>query len=114
VALLGPSEAFIMNLTIPLLFIISIAMMGTFVITWKTGRLKEVRSELLVLSMILMLVSQALRVPLMLTPLFYIPDVILIGSMTFLGLGFGNPWQARKSKQSTKESPQLVQYAEEY
>jgi hypothetical protein len=48
----------------------------------------------------------------MLTPLFYIPDVILIGSMFFLGLGFGNPWQARKSKKSSEESQQLVQYAE--
>ena len=112
VALLGPSEAFIMSLTIPLLFIISIAMMGTFVITWKTGRLKEVRSELLVLSMFFMLVSQGLRVPLMLTPLFYIPDVILIASMVFLGFGFGNPWQNRDSKKASKDSRQLVQYAE--
>ena len=112
VALLGTSEAFIMNLTIPLLYVISIAMMGTFVITWKTGRLKEVRSELLVVSMFFMLVSQALRVPLMLTPLFYIPDVILIVSMVFLGFGFGNPWQARSSKKSSEESEQLVQYAE--
>jgi hypothetical protein len=45
IALLGPSEPIIMILTIPILLIISIVMMITFIITWKTGRLKEVRSE---------------------------------------------------------------------
>ncbi len=112
VALLGTSEAMIMSLTIPVLLIVSIAMMVTFAITWRTGRLKEVRSELLVLSIFLVLVSQVLRVPLMLTPLFYIPDAILIVSMIFLGLGFGNPWQAKGSNESSEETPQLVQYAE--
>ena len=112
VALLGPSEALIMSLTIPILLISSLAMMITFAITWKTGRLKEVRSELLVISIFFVLVSQVLRVPLMLTPLFYIPDAILIFSMVLLGLGFGNPWQSRDSKESSEEAEQLVQYAE--
>ena len=112
VALLGTSEALIMSLTIPILLISSLAMMVTFAITWKTGRLKEVRSELLVISIFFVLISQVLRVPLMLTPLFYIPDAILIFSMVLLGLGFGNPWQSRDSKESSEEAEQLVQYAE--
>jgi hypothetical protein len=110
VALLGTSEALIMSLTIPPLLLISFAMMATFIITWKTGRLKEVRSDLLVFSSLFMIVSQVMRVPLLSTPLFYIPDIALMGSMIFLALGIANPWASRELKEKHKESPEIAQY----
>lgn len=110
VALLGTSEALIMSLTIPPLLLISFAMMTTFIITWKTGRLKEVRSDLLVLSSLFMIVSQLMRVPLLSTPLFYIPDIALMGSMIFLALGIANPWVSNEMKEKCQESPEITQY----
>jgi hypothetical protein len=114
VALLGTSEALIMSLTIPPMLIVSLAMMVTFIITWKTGRLKDVRSELMVITSIIMMVSQIIRVPLMSTSLFYIPDILLMVSMICLGLGIANPWYAREQREKHEEPPQMVQYTEEF
>ena len=112
VALLGTSEAIIMILTIPVLLVISIVMMLTFIITWKTGRLKEVRSELVIASVFFMMISQILRVPFMLTSLFYIPDILLAASMVSITLGITNPWYSRENKNRREEPPQMVPIAE--
>ena len=112
VALLGTSEALIMSLTIPPLLIISLVMMFTFIITWKTGRLKEVRSELMVITSIIMIVSQIIRVPLMSTSLFYIPDILLMVSMICLGLGIANPWYSREIKGRSEEPPEMAPFAD--
>ena len=112
VALLGTSEALIMSLTIPPLLIISLVMMFTFIITWKTGRLKEVRSELMVITSIIMIVSQIIRVPLMSTSLFYIPDILLMVSMICLGLGIANPWYSREIKGRSEEPPEIAPFAD--
>jgi len=108
VALLGVSEALIMTLTIPVLIIISLMMMVTFIITWKTGRLKEVRSEFLILASLLMIASQLLRVPLMTSPLFYIPDVLLTFSMVSVVIAIINPWYSKELKTSCMETPELT------
>ncbi|MCK5390167.1 MAG: hypothetical protein KAJ36_06740, partial [Candidatus Thorarchaeota archaeon] len=50
IALFGATASFIMSMTIPLIIISGIMMMVTFIITWKTGRLKEIRSEIIVFS----------------------------------------------------------------
>jgi hypothetical protein len=47
VSLFAPTEALVLGLLIPLLFVFTIAMMATFFVTWKTKRLTEVRSDLL-------------------------------------------------------------------
>ncbi len=112
IALLGSSEAIIMILTIPVLLAISIVMMVTFMITWKTGRLKEVRSELLIVSVFFMIASQILRVPLMSTSMFYIPDLLLGASMIFIALGIANPWYSREKKSCQEEPPQMSPIAE--
>ena len=108
IALLGASEAIIMILTIPVLLAISIVMMVTFMITWKTGRLKEVRSELIIVSVFFMMASQILRVPFMTTSLFYIPDLLLAASMICIALGIANPWYFRSKNNRAEESPQIV------
>ena len=112
IALLGTSEAIIMMLTIPILIVISIVMMITFIVTWKTGRLKEIRSELMIVSIIFMAASQILRVPFMSTSLFYVPDVLLAVSMILIALGIANPWYSREKKVTREEPPQMVPIAE--
>ena len=112
IARLGPSEAIIMILTIPILLVISFTMMITFIITWKTGRLKEVRSELLIAAVLLMIASQILRVPLMSTSLFYVSDLLNVATMFCMAVGIANPWYSRETKSLRKESPQMVQIAD--
>jgi MFS family permease len=91
-ALLGATESFIMITTIPMILIFGIVMIVTFTITWKTGRLKEVRSDLMVLSLFCGMGSQVLRVPLLTTGLFFVPDIMLMMSMIVTALAIGNPW----------------------
>jgi len=107
IALLGTSEAIVMILTIPILLAISIVMMVTFIITWKTGRLKEIRSELLIIAVPFMVACQVLRVPFMSTSLFYIPDILLGVSMVLIAIGIANPWYFRNKNGRHEESPQM-------
>ena len=106
------SETLIMSLLIPVLVIVGLIMMVTFIITWRTGRLKEVRSELMVLSVLFGLASQVLRVPLLATSLFYVPDVLLMISMILTAVAFGNPWYNRGQKTKPVESPHMVTISE--
>ncbi|MFX1578077.1 MAG: hypothetical protein ACFFBJ_00370 [Promethearchaeota archaeon] len=105
---LMPGETLIMSLLIPVLVVLGIMMMFTFIITWRTGRLKEVRSELMVVSVLFGMASQILRVPFLTTSLFYVPDVLLAISMVLTALAFGNPWYSRSNKIQTEESPHMV------
>jgi hypothetical protein len=102
------SETLIMSLLIPVLVINGLIMMATFIITWRTGRLKEVRSELMVLSVLFGLASQVLRVPLLATSLFYVPDVLLMISMILTAVAFGNPWYNRNTNATPEESPNIA------
>ncbi len=105
---LVPSETLIMSLLIPVLVIIGLIMMATFTITWRTGRLKEVRSELMVVSVLFGMASQVLRVPLLATSMFYVPDVLLMISMILTAFAFGNPWYNRGKKARSEETPHIV------
>jgi hypothetical protein len=105
---LMPSETLIMTLLIPVLVIIGLIMMVTFIITWRTGRLKEVRSELMVVSVLFGMASQVLRVPLLTTSLFYIPDISLAIAMVVTALAFGNPWYNRGKKTRPEEASHMV------
>jgi hypothetical protein len=102
------TETLIMSLLIPVLVVFGLMMMATFIITWRTGRLKEVRSELMVLSVLFGLVSQVLRVPLLTTSLFYLPDVLLMISMILTAVAFGNPWYNRGKKAIPEEASHMV------
>ena len=102
------SETLIMSLLIPVLLVLGLMMMATFMITLRTGRLKEVRSDLMVLSVLFGLVSQVLRVPLLTTSLFYLPDVLLTISMILTAVAFGNPWYNRGKKAIPEEAPHMV------
>ena len=108
IALFGSTEAFIMTTTIPVMVVLGIVMMATFVITWRTGRLKEVRSELMIVSVLFGLASQILRVPLLSTSMFYIPDVLLTISMIVTAVAFANPWYQREMHPKRTESEQTI------
>ncbi len=99
VVLLGPTQEFIMMMCIPLLIVSGIVIGATFVITWKTGRLTELRSDIMIVSVIFSMGSQVLRMSLSSTPLFYIPDVLLMISFILIGLGFALPNRTMKKKQ---------------
>lgn len=104
----GATEPLIMTLLIPVLLVLGILMMLTFIITWRTGRLKEVRSELMVVSVIFGMASQTLRVPLLSTSLFYVPDILLAVSMVLTAIAFANPWYQRELKTRFEKSPHIV------
>jgi uncharacterized membrane protein len=92
VSLFGPTEEVVMSLLIPLLLIFTVGMMITFGITWKTGRLKEVRSDLMILTMLIGFVSQIIRVPMTSAGLEFIPISIAAISAVIGGLALANPW----------------------
>ena len=113
--LLGPNEEFIMIMVIPWILVFGVLMLATFAITWKTGRLKEVRSDLMIVSIIFGMASQSLRVPLLGSAFFYVPDIFFMLSMLFIAIAFGNPWYRRElnGKESTPP-PREIELAVEY
>jgi hypothetical protein len=114
-SLLGPNEEFIMVMVIPWILVFGVVMLATFAITWKTGRLKEVRSDLMIVSIIFGMASQVLRVPLLGTGLFYIPDIFFMLSMLFIAIAFSNPWYRRENgRKEPVASPSEIELAVEY
>jgi hypothetical protein len=115
IALFGSSESIVMTLTIPLIVVAGLMMMVTFIITWRTGRLKEIRSEIMVLAIPFAMTGQILRVPLLTTSLFYIPDMLLALSLAITAFAFTNPWSKRHiSSGATSESPRALEASAEY
>ena len=105
-SLLAPTREVIMIMDIPLLLTALVVMIATFVITWKTGRLKEIRSDLLILGILLMFISQVTKVWLLSIGLGYIPDMLTSLGTIGIALGVVNPWY-REEMAPTK--PQTVE-----
>ena len=95
IAVFGATQGFIMMMTIPLILASGIVIISTFAVTWKTGRLKEIRSDLLIISTFFSMGSQVLRMQLIATSLFFVPDVLFMISFVMIGLGIINPWYHR-------------------
>ncbi|MGY5871498.1 MAG: hypothetical protein RTV72_04555 [Candidatus Thorarchaeota archaeon] len=115
IAIFGTSEALIMNATIPLILLAGIIMLATFIITWKTGRLKEIRSDLMIVGIPPAMASQLLRVSLMNTAFFFVPDMLLAISLVITGMAFLLP--KRKEAPGRKEEdspPKVVSMSVEY
>ena len=101
VALLAPSAAIIMTLTIPILLISFIGLLGTFIVTWKTGRLKEIRSDLLVVGILGWMAAQILKVPLASSGASYLSDMITAFAI-FIGIiAFTIPRKSQLNKTSS-------------
>jgi hypothetical protein len=92
VALFGPTVELIMIMTVPILLVFTVVLMATFTITWRTGRLKEVRSDLLVVSLLMAFLSQALRVTFMNAGLSVVGDVFNLIMILGIGIALVNPW----------------------
>jgi hypothetical protein len=95
VPILGTSQEMIMVSIIPVILVILLGLIITFTVTWKTGRLEEVRSDLMVLSLLLMVVSQTAKVPLAAIGLVVLPDLITALSTIIAALAITNPWAKR-------------------
>lgn len=108
IILLGTTQEFIMTFLIPMIMIGGVGMMLTFIVTWKTGRLKEIRSDFIVLGSVLGMLSQAIRVPLLATRLFFLSDIILTASIIVVFLGLTNPWYRRKNVYDSDRSGQII------
>jgi hypothetical protein len=92
VLLLGPTPEIIMLLHLPIIMIFMGGMVLTFAITWKTGRLKEVRSELMVFSAALSFVGQTSLVTLTAMGLAIVPAAITGIATALATLALVNPW----------------------
>ncbi len=100
VTLFGQSVSTIMILVMPILLFVLCGLMITFAITWKTGRLKEVRSDLILLGLACVFISQMTKVSLMAIGLSFIADTLTVIGSILATLALTNPWK-EKTKDST-------------
>jgi hypothetical protein len=106
VTVLGPSTAIIMILVLPIMMVVMFGMIVTFAITYKTGRLKEVRSGLVLIAMAFMAFSQLTKVSLMTLGLSFIADTATVIGTLLIVVAVANPW-----KEIPKEPESTVQEA---
>lgn len=92
ISLFAPSQAIIQNYQTTWILVVIIGVIITFAITWKTGRLKEVRSELVLLGSFLAIISQIGQIMWASAGLAWIADVITVLSITAYTLALINPW----------------------
>jgi hypothetical protein len=107
--LISPTSDMIMTLTIPPLIFLMVGWVVTFSITWKTGRLKEVRSDLMVLGTLITMIGQVGRIPFTNMGLAFLPDTLNALGMIFFTLALINPWY--KDKANTPEPTSIEQEA---
>ncbi len=93
---IGTSREQIMTMVIPFLLVLMVGWLVMFSITWKTGRLKEVRSDLMVIATILSIVSQGGKVAMMAMGVGFIADVITAISVITYTVAMVNPWYKRE------------------
>ncbi len=91
--LLGTSSGMIITAVMPVMLIMGVVLMATFVITWKTGRLQEVRSGILVIGLGITLASQVMRVPFDAIGLSLVVDLVLALGMVIITAALTNPWK---------------------
>jgi len=92
VTLFGPTQELIMILHMPIILIFMGGMVLTFAITWKTGRLKEVRSDLMVFSAILSLIGQLSLITLTSMGFNFVSGAVMVFATLCATLALANPW----------------------
>ncbi|MFX1367012.1 MAG: hypothetical protein ACFFAY_00210 [Promethearchaeota archaeon] len=103
-SLFAASQALIQTYQTTWILIVIIGVIITFAITWKTGRLKEVRSELVLLGSLLAIVSQIGQIVWAAVGLSWIADVITVLSITAYTLALINPWFQSKEVLMSSET----------
>ncbi len=91
VLLLAPTVEILMGLLIPIMIAIMLGFIGTFAITWRTGRLEEVRSDFMLVSLLIILTSQILRVPLLKLGISILSDILNAAGTIIAALAFVVP-----------------------
>jgi hypothetical protein len=99
VTLFGPSTSIIMIMVLPIMFVVMFGMIGTFAVTYRTGRLKEVRSGLILIAMSFMAFSQLSKVALMAIGLAFVSDIATVIGTFLIVLGVANPWKEKTVKE---------------
>ena len=100
----GPSIPMIMIMVLPIMMVVMFGMILTFAITYKTARLKDVRSGLLLVAMAFMTFSQLSKVALIAMGLAFIADTATVIGTFLIVLAVANPW-----KKTVKEAEPPVQ-----
>ena len=95
-----------MTLVIPFLLVLMIGWLVMFSITWKTGRLKEVRSDLMVFATILSIISQGGKIAMMAMGIGFVADIFTAISVITYTVAMVNPWYQRE--QSTVDSVEVA------
>ena len=90
---LGTSTMIIMALLLPVMLILGMGLVLTFIVTWKTGRLQEIRSGIAAIGLSLMLLSQVLRAVVELTMFV---DLIIAVSLLVITIALVNPWKQKE------------------
>ena len=105
VTVLGPTTAIIMVLVLPIMMVVMFGMIVTFAITYKTGRLKEVRSGLVLIAMAFMAFSQLSKVSLMALGLSFVADTATVIGTLLIVVAVANPWKEipKKSEPTAPE-----------
>jgi hypothetical protein len=96
ISLFAPSQSFIQTYQTTWILVIIIGVIITFAITWKTGRLKEVRSELVLLGSFLAIISQVGQIMWAPAGLSWIADVVTVLSIIAYTLALINPWYQKE------------------
>ena len=104
IALFGPTQDIIVMLHLPLIITFIGGMVLTFIITWKTGRLKEVRSDLMVVSTLLSLVGQVSLIPLSTAGLGFVSGAVTVAATLLATVALSNPWYRREQAAIPKAS----------
>ncbi len=107
--LLGISQETIILMVSPIMLVFTLGLTATFVITWKTKRLQEVRSDLLVVALVFAFFSQALKVPLMNAGLESLGFVMTMIMIIMVSIALVNPWY-KKEQTKPKEAIETVAY----
>jgi len=106
VTLFGTSTSMIMIMVLPIMMVVMFGMIFTFAITYKTGRLKEVRSGLILIAMSFMAFSQLSKVALMGLGLAFIADTATVIGTFLIVLAVANPWK-KSIKQESPTVPEV-------
>ncbi|MFW9849705.1 MAG: hypothetical protein ACFFF4_11210 [Candidatus Thorarchaeota archaeon] len=97
--LVGTSTSMIMVMVLPIMMVVMFGMIGTFAITYRTDRLKEVKSGLILIAMAFMAFSQLTKVALMAMGLAFVADIATVIGTFLIVLAVANPWKEKTVKE---------------
>ncbi|MFW9921544.1 MAG: hypothetical protein ACFFED_18230 [Candidatus Thorarchaeota archaeon] len=106
VTILGTTQSLIMVLVLPIMMVVMFGMIFTFAVTYRTGRLQEVRSGLILIAMSFMAFSQLTKVTLMAMGLSFIADTATVIGSILIVLAVANPWKPR-SREKNESVPEI-------